>query len=241
MSDIESAVADQIPLPLSFDKRFSMDNYFAPNGDYVTHELKALFDETGESLIGLWGGVDAGKTHLLNACAHYARHCKLPFHLFDAAQLLEADAQSFSDFPPGSVLGVDNLDLLSGNRAWEEQFYQLINRVKQGELRFVFSLSRNPRDIGFRLPDLKSRLMWGLLIALQSPDDDQLADLLKRRAQLLGLEINADVLNYLLNHFSRKLSDQMQLLYRLDHAALSRQRKITIPFIRETLQEIDRR
>ncbi len=197
----------------------------------------ALFDETGESLIGLWGGTDSGKTHLLNACAHYARHCQLAFHLFDAAQLLEAEAQSFSDFPTGSVLGVDNLDMLAGNRDWEEQFYQLINRVKAGELRFVFSLSRNPRDIGFRLPDLKSRLMWGLLIGLNTPDDEQLKDLLKRRAQLLGLEVNQDVLNYLLNHFSRKLSDQMQLLYRLDHAALSKQRKITIPFIRETCRD----
>ncbi len=226
----------QIPLPLSFDRRFSLDNYISPDSDYIKHQLMALFDETGESLIGLWGGVDSGKTHLLNACAHYARHCQLAFHLYDAAQLLEAEARGFSDFPAGSVLGVDNLDMLAGNRAWEERFYQLINRVKAGELRFVFSLSRNPRDIGFRLPDLKSRLMWGLLIGLNAPDDEQLKGLLKRRAQLLGLEVNQEVLSYLLNHFSRKLSDQMQLLYRLDHAALSKQRKITIPFIREICQ-----
>lgn len=194
----------------------------------------ALFDETGEPLIGLWGGVDAGKTHLLNASAHYARHCNVQFHLFDAAQLLEVKAQNFSDFPLGSVLGIDNLDLLAGNRDWEEQFYQLINRVKAGEIRFVFSLSRNPRDIGFRLPDLKSRLMWGLLIALQSPDDEQLTELLRTRAQLLGLKMTDDVLSYLLSHYSRKLSDQMQLLYQLDHASMSRKRKITIPLIRET-------
>jgi DnaA family protein len=227
----------QLPLPLSFDKRFSLQNYFADNGDFVVQQLTALFDETGEALVGLWGGVDSGKTHLLNACAHYARHCGIQFHLFDAAQLLEAEVQSFSDFPEGSVLGLDNLDLLAGNRDWEEQFYHLINRVKAGELRFVFSLSRNPRDIGFRLPDLKSRLMWGLLIALKTPDDEQLAELISKRAQLLGLEVSRDVSNYLLNHFSRKLSDQMQLLYRLDHAALSKKRKITIPFIREICQE----
>jgi len=224
----------QIPLPLSFDKRFSLENYIAENSDYIGQNLTALFDETGESLIGLWGGTDSGKTHLLNACAHYARHCHVQFHLFDALQLLEADAESFSDFPHGSVLGVDNLDLLSGNREWEEQFYQLINRVKAGEIRFVFSLSRNPRDIGFRLPDLKSRLMWGLLISLKSPDDDQLSDVLKARAKLLGLEMSDGALNYLLTHYSRKLSEQMKLLYQLDHASMSSKRKITIPLIRET-------
>jgi len=225
----------QIPLPLSFDKRFSFQNYIADNSAYVQHNLKALFDETGEPLVGLWGGTDSGKTHLLNACAHYARHCNVQFHLFDALQLHQAEADNFSDFAYGSVLGIDNLDLLAGNREWEEQFYQLINRVKAGEIRLVFSLSRNPRDIGFKLPDLKSRLMWGLLIALQSPDDEQLTELLKTRAQLLGLVMNYDVLNYLLSHYSRKLSDQMQLLYRLDHASMSKKRKITIPLIRETL------
>ncbi len=227
----------QIPLPLSFDKRFSLENYFATDEAYVRQQLMALFDETGEPLIGLWGSTDSGKTHLLNACAHYARHCQLPFHLFDATQLQDADPDSFSDFLPGTVLGVDNLDLLAGLRPWEEVFYQLINRVKQGELRCVFSVSRNPRDIGFRLPDLKSRLLWGLLIALQTPEDASLAVLLKKRAALLGLQISDEALHYLLSHYSRRLSDQMQMLYRLDHAALSRQRKITIPFIRETLKQ----
>ena len=203
----------QIPLPLSFDKRFSLENYISRDSQYISHHLTALFDETGEPLIGLWGGTDCGKTHLLNACAHYARHCNVQFHLFDAVQLLEANAQSFSGFPEGSVVGVDNLDLLAGNRDWEEQFYQLINRVQSGEIRFVFSLSRNPRDIGFRLPDLKSRLMWGLLISLQSPDDEQLIKVLTKRANLLGLEMSDNALNYLLTHYSKKLSEQMQLLY----------------------------
>ena len=225
----------QIPLPLFFDKRFSLQNYIAPNADYIKAQLTALFDETGESLIGICGGQDSGKTHLLNACAHYARHCRITFHLYDAAQLIGATADHFSELPAGSVIGVDNLDLLAGNRAWEEQFYRLVNRVKAGELRFIFSLSRQPRDIGFRLPDLKSRLMWGLLIELNSPDDADIEDILRQRARLLGMVVGPDALAYLLSHFSRKLSDQMAMLYRLDFASLSSQRKITIPLIREVL------
>ena len=225
----------QLPLPLFFDRRFSLQNYIASNAAYIHAQLTALFDETGEALLGLWGGSDSGKTHLLNACAHYARHCRITFHLYDAGQLVDARADNFSELPTGSVVGVDNLDLLAGNRAWEEQFYQLINRVKAGELRFVFSLSRQPRDIGFRLPDLKSRLMWGLLIELNSPDDAQIEDILRQRARLLGMVIGDEALVYLLSHFSRKLSDQMDMLYRLDFASMSSQRKITIPLIREVL------
>lgn len=227
----------QIPLPLCFDRRFSFENYIAPNAGYIVTQLSALFDETGETLLGLWGGADAGKTHLLNACALYARHCQVAFNLFDAVQLADARPGNFSDFPAGSVVGVDNLDLVAGNKAWEEQFYRLINRVRSGEIRFVFSLSRQPRDTGFRLPDLKSRLMWGLLIELNTPGDEQIENILRRRAELLGLHIGPEPLNYMLTHFSRRISDQMQLLHELDKASLIEQRKITVPLIREICQQ----
>ncbi len=223
----------QIPLPLSFDRHFSWQNYIADESPYIEQQLKALFDETGESMVGLWGACDSGKTHLLNACAHYARDIRIPYYLFDASQLAKASAANFDNFPSGCIVGVDDLHLLAGNRLWEEQFYSLVNRVKSSELRFLFSLSRQPRDTGFRLPDLKSRLMWGLLIGLESPDDDEVELILVRRARLMGLDLSGEVVKYLLNHFSRKLSDQMQLLYRLDHAAMAEQRKITIPLIRK--------
>lgn len=225
----------QLPLPLQFDSRFSLENYVAEEAAYIRHQLMALFDETGEGLIGLWGGSDSGKTHLLNACALYARNAGIAYHLFEASQLLEASAAGFSEFPEGSVLAVDNIDLLAGHRDWEAEFYQLINRVKQGELRFLFSLSRRPRDTGFRLPDLKSRLNWGLMIALPSPDDAAVENILRQRAHLLGLELGDEALHFLLSRYSRRLKDQMEALQKLDAAALTLQRRITIPLIREVL------
>ncbi len=223
----------QLPLPLRFDKRFSFSNYLSQHARYIKQQLTGLFDESGETMIGLWGAEDSGKTHLLNACAHYAGLSQVSLHLFDAAHLAEADSEGFVDFMPGSVIGIDNLDILAGHPAWEKQFYQLINRVKAGELRFIYSLSQAPRDTSFKLPDLKSRLMWGLLIALEPADDHHLELILKQRADMLGLRLSDEVVHYLMSHYSRKLSDQMEMLYQLDHASMSRQRKITIPLIRE--------
>ena len=223
----------QIPLPLSFDRQFSLQNYISDSSEYIAQQLVALFDETGEPLIGLCGAGDSGKTHLLNACAHYARECRVNYYLFDAQQLHAADAEHFADFPPGAVVAIDNLDMLAGSKPWETHCYQLINRVKHQELRMLFSLSRLPRDIGFRLPDLKSRLMWGLMINLPTPDDPALRRIIRARADLLGLKLGDEVLDYLLTHFSRRLGDQIDLLNRLDREALSKQRRITIPLVRE--------
>ncbi len=224
----------QIPLPLEFDRHFSFENFCAPNSDYIIQQISSFFDETGESLIGLYGGADSGKTHLLNACAHYARHREITFNLFDALQLQISDPTHFSEFPLGSVIAIDNIDLLAGSKNWEKQLYQLINRVKMNELRLIFTTSHQPRDVSFKLPDLKSRLMWGLLVSLPNPDDKQVELILIARARLLGLDIGDDVVKYLLTHFSRKLSEQMKLLYQLDHASMTSKRKVTIPLVRET-------
>jgi UTP--glucose-1-phosphate uridylyltransferase len=42
----------QLPLPLTFDKRFSFQNYVSEQAAFVSQSLIALFDETGEPLIG---------------------------------------------------------------------------------------------------------------------------------------------------------------------------------------------
>ncbi|NNE62684.1 MAG: hypothetical protein HKN34_01250, partial [Gammaproteobacteria bacterium] len=74
----------QIALPLGFDRQFSFDNYFSDQSDFIISSLKAFIDACGENFIILWGSRDSGKTHLLNAAAHYARDNLTGLHLYDA-------------------------------------------------------------------------------------------------------------------------------------------------------------
>ncbi|WP_455365563.1 HdaA/DnaA family protein [Kaarinaea lacus] len=48
-----------------------------------------------------------------------------------------------------------------------------------------------------------------------------------------GLELSDDVGQFLLRRYSRDLVELFALLERLDHASLSEQRRLTIPFLRE--------
>ncbi|MFV2033295.1 MAG: DnaA ATPase domain-containing protein, partial [Gammaproteobacteria bacterium] len=158
--------AAQIALPLSFDRQFSLENYFSAQGELIIASVKSLIDDSGESLIGLWGGPDSGKTHLINACAHFARQQAVVFQLYEARQLVRCDPDYF-DIPAScDVLAVDNLDAMCGQRHWEEKFCQIINRCKGGDLRLIFTLSDKPQYLHCLLPDFQSRLSWGLLLHL---------------------------------------------------------------------------
>ena len=191
----------------------------------------------GEAQIGLWGTTASGKTHLLNASADFARKNAVVLQIYDAMQLLQCDANEFEGFSRCDVLAIDNLDAIAGNPEWEACFYQVINRCREGDFRFVFAMTHRPEELETALDDFRSRLQWGLMLQLPSSDDIEIRQILHKRAQLIGIELAEDVISYLMTHHERNLSTQMAILRRLDGASLSQQRKVTIPLIKQALLE----
>jgi DnaA family protein len=222
-------------LPLTFDKQFSFDNFLSEQAEFFTSSLKSSINQIGESLIGVWGGQDSGKTHLINAAAHYARQQSSRFQFYDGLQLMKCDPAQFDDFANSEILLIDNLDAICGLRQWEQKFYQLINACKQGEMTLLFTVSVNPQFLECTLPDFQSRLNWGLLLQLPVVVDADIGKVLKFRAELLGIELSREVITYLLTHYSRHLSAQMSILRLLDEMSLSAKKRVTVPFIKQTL------
>lgn len=159
--------------------------------------------------------------------------------IYDAAQLALCEAAEFDGGGDCEVLAIDNLHAIAGNGEWEAFFYQAINRSRSGEFRFLFALGERPDNLRCRLDDFRSRLQWGLMLQLPACGDDEVREILRRRAKLLGFELSDEVINYLMNRYTRDLSAQMAILRRLDGASLSEQRRITIPLVRRALGESD--
>ena len=229
--------AAQIALPLAFDRQFSFDNFYSEQGDFITESLGTLISGDGEPMVGLWGGVDSGKTHLINASAHFARQQSISFQLYDGADLAQCDPGIFEDLTDCRVLAVDNLDAFCGNRGWEERFYQIINLCKNGELNFIFTTSVNPLQMNCELADFKSRLAWALLLQLPATEETGLGNIIQFRAGLLGIELSREVIAYLLTHYSRCLSEQIKILRTLDTASLIAKKKISVPLIKQALSD----
>ena len=66
-------------------------------------------------------------------------------------------------------------------------------------------------------------------------DDNEKLLVLQYRARQRGIFLSDDVAKYLLNHLSREMKSLIISLDTLDKASIIAQRKITIPFIKETL------
>jgi DnaA family protein len=72
---------------------------------------------------------------------------------------------------------------------------------------------------------------------LHSLDDEERAAALRLRAHHRGLDLPGETARYLLKRSRRDMRTLYALLDALDTAALSQQRRLTIPFVRTVLDE----
>jgi DnaA family protein len=131
---------------------------------------------------------------------------------------------------------VDDIDLCVGQRDWEEALFHSFNRLREQGGSLVASSSARLSSLQFSLPDLASRLAWGLRLQLQPLDEQGKSEVMQHWASAREIHLPGEVQNYLLNRGTRSLPSLLELLEAVRVAALSGKRKITVPLAREVLQ-----
>jgi len=93
-----------------------------------------------------------------------------------------------------------------------------------------------PVDLPLR-EDLRTRLGWGHVFAIQPLSEPEARAALRREADRRALFFSDDVMDYLLTRFARDLKHLMALLDRLDEFSLSTKRAVTVPLLKQMLAE----
>lgn len=227
----------QRPLLFEFNTQLSFVNYFPGcNAEIVSH-LQNSIDLGREPFIYIWGESGLGKTHLLHASCQRAHELGKTSFIY-----------SFKDdgLPPCDLLEnleamdwvcIDNIDYIAGNAEWEQAFFNFFNWQREQDRHLLVSASCPPKYLTINLPDLKTRLNWGLTLKLQPLTDAECIAALQFKAAILGFEISPAVGHFLLTHFARDLPSLWRLLDQLDEASLAAKRKLTLPFLRSLLRE----
>jgi DnaA family protein len=223
----------QIPLPFKPQDEYNFNNFIATGNELIVQSLNTI---ENEFFIFLWGASSTGKTHLLQAtCQQQALQGKTVCYL----PLIDLHTLS-SDILDGmdgiDTICIDDIQLISNKRDWEVSLFNLFNQIKQQGKHLVVSSTQSPQQLGIQLNDLKSRLSSGLALNLTPLDDESTVQVLQNRALKLGLELNQDTASYMVNRLPRDLASLWVLLEKLDKACMTEQRKLTIPFLKNTLQ-----
>lgn len=217
----------QIPLALAVDTARSFESFVTGANTMAVQHLRAL--QPGAAPLYLWGPSGSGKTHLLQALSQRVQGEGGQVGWFSAAEP-----------PPWPTDEARALIILDGCDAYDAEqqqaaFALFVDASSHGTA--VAAAGRVP-PVDLRLrDDLRTRLAWGHVLAIQPLSESESRAALRREADRRGLFLSDEVMDHLLTRFSRDLKHLMTLLDRLDRFALVHKRAITVPLLRQMLAD----
>lgn len=225
----------QLPLSLNLRDDAIFDNFFSGSNALVIDALKSFVANGAEQFIYCYGEPGSGRTHLLQACCHLANQYEKTIFYLSLSQHADFSSEILQELEQFQIVCIDDIDAVVGNRIWEEALFHFYNRARDNKTGLLVSAVCAPQQLRCVLPDLQSRLAWGLALEIKNLTDEEKTSALQLRAAFRGLQLSSDVAGYLIHHRSRNMRDLFSLLEKLDYASLIAKRKITIPFVKTVI------
>lgn len=209
----------QLLLDIRPPARPELARFVAGRNVELMAQLAAMLDGTAsERMVYVWGAPGSGKSYLLSAWAHAAqtRGMSVDFSGQQAAQAVTAD--EVECWPPSHQLAG----------------FAAFNRVREAGGLWLAAGNAAPADLPL-MPELRTRLGWGLVFQLQALNDAEKRAALAQHAETLGFRLEIPVADYLLNHTARDMQSLLRMLEALDRFSLETRRPITLPLLRQLL------
>ena len=142
----------------------------------------------------LYGGTGLGKTHLMFAAGNAMRQANpgakvlyLRSEQFFSAMIRALQEKTMDQFKRQfqqvDALLIDDIQFFAGKDRTQEEFFHTFNALFDGKQQIILTCDRYPREVEGLEARLKSRLAWGLSVAIEPPDfETRAAIVLARRA-----------------------------------------------------------
>ena len=229
----------QLSLGVSLNDDATFENFYAPDlarNALVVDGLKRQVLGEGDSFVYLWGAPGAGLTHLLQASCHYAQTLGRSVQYLPLRDMVGyAPGEIFAGLEALDLVCLDCLASIAGRADWELAIFNLYNNLREAGGKLLVAAEHGPQELAVDLPDLRSRLQWGVTYQVRNLSDDDKQQALQLRARARGLDLNDEVAQFIIQRLSRDTNELFWQLQRLDHASLAEQRKLTIPFVKKVL------
>lgn len=208
----------------------TFDNFVRIGNEEVFTLVQQACEARTPHLVVVWGAPGSGKSHLLDAVCQRAQGA--PYIPLGSSELEPAVLEGMEAL---AQVVLDDLDSICGENAWGEAIFHLANRCAQRGSQLWVATKTPPAQLTGVLPDLRSRLSQGLILHLTPPSDGRLPEFLEEWARMKGLVMSREVIQYIVTRAPRAPARLFPLLERLAEATLVRQKRPSVPIVKELL------
>lgn len=191
--------------------RYSFENFIVgPNNRFAHAASIAVAQAPAKAYnpLFIYGRVGLGKTHLMQAIAHYIIDHNPTSKIFYVScesftnELINAiqnrtTLKFRSKFRGLDVLLIDDVHFLGGKAHAQEEFFHTFNTLYDARKQIILSSDRPPKEIADLEERLISRFEWGLVTDLQPPDFETRVAILRKKAEMSSAVIPDNVVFYI--------------------------------------------
>ncbi|WP_333679706.1 chromosomal replication initiator protein DnaA [Dyella sp.] len=197
----------------------------------------------------LYGGTGLGKTHLMHAAGNLMREHNPGFKVlylrseqFVGSMIEALRTKSMDEFKRRfrsvDALLIDDIQFFAGKDTTQEEFFHTFNALFESKQQIILTCDRYPKEVDKLEPRLKSRLGWGLSVAIEPPDFETRAAILLAKAHDKSVKVSEDVAMLLAKRIRSNVRDLEGALNTLAARANFYGRPITTDFAEETLRDL---
>ncbi len=248
----EPAHERQANSELHFNPKNTFESFVVGNNNNFAYAAAlAVAQAPGKSYnpLFLYGGVGLGKTHLLHAIGQHvsgnkkgARVAYLSSEKFTNEYIDGIQNNQLAKFRKKyrqtDVLLIDDIQFLSGKERIQEEFFHTFNALHEAHKQIVLTCDRPASEIQGLEHRLVSRFEWGLVTDLQPPDVEMRLAILQKKAQIMGVTLSDDIMNFLANRIRTNVRRLEGALIRVASYASLTGKKLTIEVVEGLLREV---
>ena len=237
----------------NLDNHYSFDNFVEGRsnqlGRAAAWQAAQKPGDRSHNPLLLYGGTGLGKTHLMFAAGNEMRRQNPGMRVMylRSEQFFSAMMKALQDktmdafkrqFQQVDALLIDDIQFFAGKDRTQEEFFHTVNALFDGRQQIILTCDRYPREVEGLEPRLKSRLAWGLSVAIEPPDFETRAQIVLSKARERGVALPEDVALLIAKKMRSNVRDLEGALNTLAARANFTGRTITPEFAQETLRDL---
>ena len=136
------------------------------------------------------------------------------------------------------ILLIDDIQFIAGKEETQVEFFNTFNALHLNNKQIVVTSDRPPKDIKALDERIRNRLESGVITDIAPPEFETRVGIIKRKAQMIGLDLDDDVVFYIAENIKQNIRQlegtvkKLQMNFQLDH------QKPSIAYVQNVIRDI---
>ncbi|EGT3616383.1 chromosomal replication initiator protein DnaA [Clostridium perfringens] len=251
-SDVDGSIVVSDEMSATLNPKYTFQSFVIGNSNRFAHAASLAVAESPAKAYNplfIYGGVGLGKTHLMHAIGHYilqenpkAKVVYVSSEKF-TNELINAikddkNEEFRNKYRKVDVLLIDDIQFIAGKERTQEEFFHTFNALHEENKQIILSSDRPPKEIPTLEDRLRSRFEWGLIADIQPPDFETRMAILKKKADVEGLNVPNEVMVYIATKIKSNIRELEGALIRIIAYSSLTNRDVSVDLASEALKDI---